>query len=41
MPLVLRALSVFLGLAVLGFIFMEYGKADFLLVMVNQLWSCF
>jgi hypothetical protein len=41
MPLTLRALSLLLGLAVLGFIFMEYGKTDFLLVMVNQLWSCF
>jgi hypothetical protein len=39
--LLLRAIGVALGLAALGFIFLQYGKADFLVMVVNQLWGCF
>jgi hypothetical protein len=41
MKLLARSMGIVAGIAVLAFILYLYGRPDFLMVMVNQLWSCF
>jgi hypothetical protein len=41
MKLLTRNMGILAGAAVLTFIVYLYGRPDFLVMMVNQLWSCF
>jgi hypothetical protein len=41
MNVLVRGIGILAGSAVLAFVLYLYGRPDFLVMMVNELWSCF